>query len=195
MELSGGVSERPRRRAQGFMNDGRLGTRFVAPAGWSEVEEESTMRSRRRLMHGAVVAAAVVAVAALGLSGCSMVSPESSWTGIEGSIGGTVRSSGGSALAGIDVRVCGEVDCGECVEYYVVTDASGSYHIENMELGWAYAYEMDYVVYVNRTTSSAYPIDSDYGTDVATVAVTATGGWYDAVIIDQGPGIPEDLID
>lgn len=151
------------------------------------------MRSRRRFVYRVAVAAAVMAVAVLGFTGCSMVSPESSWTGSEGSISGTVSSDGGSALAGIDVRMYGQAAGGESVDYCATTDANGSYSVDCVELGGPHAYEMDYVIYVNRTASSAVPIVTNYGTHVATVSVATSGSSYDAVILSQSPGLPDDL--
>ncbi|MFH1501936.1 MAG: hypothetical protein ABIG03_02700 [Candidatus Eisenbacteria bacterium] len=153
------------------------------------------MRGKRRLMHRAAMAAALVAVAVLGIAGCSTVGPESSWAGNEGSISGTVRSDTGSALVGIDVRLRGQTSDGECVDYTATTGATGTYSVVGVELGQAHAYEMDYAVYVNRTTSSAMPLVSNYGTHVATVAVTTSGTSYDVVIVGQGPGIPVDFIE
>lgn len=153
------------------------------------------MRSRSWLLHRAAVAAAVIAVAALGMTGCSMVGPESSWTGNEGSVSGVVRSTGGYALAGIDVRMCAQTGSGECLDYMTTTGAGGCYSVESLELGDVHAYSMDYVVYVNRTPSSALPIVAGYGTHVATVNVTAAGSAYDVTIQAQAPGVPEDYIE
>jgi hypothetical protein len=153
------------------------------------------MRNRPRLLHRVAVATALLAVAALGVAGCSMVGPESSWDGNEGSISGTVRSDGGSALAGIDVSLRAQDAGGQWIEYNVTTDATGSYRVNSMELGQAHAYEMNYTVYVNRTDSSALPIVSSYGTHVATVPVQASGTSYDVVIIAEGPDTPEGFVE
>jgi hypothetical protein len=186
---------RPRRR--GF--DFRAGTlrqpvvllRLSRP----KEEEEGTMQSRRRLVHGAAVTAAVIAVALLGVAGCSTVGPESSWTGSEGSVTGVVRSTTGSALVGIDVRMCAQSDDGECIEYQTCTGSGGVYSVDGVELGEAHAYEKDYVVYVNRTTSSALPIVSGYGTYVGTVEITSRGSMYDVTITAQGPGVPDGFVE
>ncbi len=153
------------------------------------------MQSRRRLTRGAAVTAAVIAVALLGLAGCSTVGPESSWTGNDGSVTGVVRSSGGSALVGIDVRMCAQTDGGECIEYRTSTGAGGVYAVQAIDLGGAHAYERDYTVYVNRTRSSALPLVSNYGTYAGTVAVTVNGSTLDVTIVDQGPGVPDGFVE
>lgn len=146
-------------------------------------------------MHGAAVTAAVVAVALMGVTGCSMVEPESSWTGNDGSITGVVSSTTGSALVGVDVRMCTQTDDGQCLEYYTTTGPDGVYSIDGLELGDAHAYEKAYVVYVNRTTSSAIPVVSGYGTYVATVPVTSEGSSYDVTITAPGPGDPSGFVE
>jgi len=151
------------------------------------------MQSRRRLLHRAVVAALVVL--AVVATGCSMVGPESSWSGNEGSLTGVVRSTQGYALAGIDVRVRTEVSEGDWIQYDATTDAAGVYRLTGVELGQAHAYEKDYTIYVNRSTSSASPIVSGYGTYVASVPISVGGTDYDVTITVAAPGTPDGFIE
>ena len=150
------------------------------------------MRCKCWLLHRPSVAGVVLAVAALSLAGCSSLGPESSWTGNEGTIEGTVQSTSGSGLGEISVRLWGGID-EECnpIEYRVATDATGGYAVTSIDLGGVHAYERIFQMYVNRSVSSATPINDDYGTYVATVAVSADGTWHDVMIVEAPPGPPD----
>jgi len=146
-------------------------------------------------LHRATAAGVVMLVLALGAAGCSVVGPESSWSGNEGSLTGVVRSTEGYAIAGIDVTARAQTSEGDWVEYVVTTDAGGVYGLNGVELGQAHAYEKDYVLYVNRTAGSALPIVSGYGTWMATVPVRTSGTSCDVTIPVNSPGMPDEYIE
>ncbi len=154
------------------------------------------MRSKCWLLHGRTTAVVVLAAAALSLAGCSAIGPESTWSGSEGLIEGTIVSDSAKELPGIEVLLWGGID-EECnaIEYCATTDLSGRYTVDGVELGSAHAYERTYEIYVNRTPSSAMPMNDGYGTYTGTVTVSANGTWHDVVIVEAEPGPPDDYFE
>ena len=154
------------------------------------------MRSKCWLLHGRTTVTVVLAVAALSLAGCSAIGPEATWSGSEGLIEGTVLSDSAKELPGIEVLLWGGIDeNNDPIEYWVTTDLSGTYIVDSVELGSAHSYERTYEMYVNRTSSSATPRNDAYGTYTGTVTVTANGTWHDVVIVEAGPGTPDDYFE
>jgi hypothetical protein len=150
------------------------------------------MESKCWLSHRRAILAVAVAVVALSFAGCSSIGPDSSWTANEGTIEGTVVSNVGKELPDIQVRLWGGID-EECnpIEYLTTTDLSGMYEVSSVDLGGSHAYELTYQMYVNRTPSSAAPINEAYGTYVGTVTVCANGTWHDVTIVEAPPGPPD----
>ncbi len=153
------------------------------------------MIGKRRIVRGALVVAAVAAVAGLVASGCSTTGPESSWEGNSGSVSGSVRSDRGSAVSGIAVYLWRQAGTeSELTEYYVTTDADGEWQIENVELGEPHAYKQSYGVCVNRTPGSALAINEAFGTYTSTIVVEADEcAVVDIVLSEEGE--PEQYVD
>ena len=143
------------------------------------------MRSKCWLLHGRTTVTVVLAVAALSLAGCSAMGPESTWSGNEGVIEGTILSDSAKELSGIEVLLWGGID-EDCnpIDYCTTTDVGGTYTLDSVELGGTHVYD-------NRTPSSATPIDEAYGTYTGTVTVSANGTEHDVVIVEAPPGPPD----
>lgn len=154
------------------------------------------MRSKFWLLHRGSVAVVVLAVGGLALAGCSVLGPEPSWNGSDGTIEGTITSDAGKEVGGIEVTLWGGIDeaC-DPIEYCATSAADGTYSLTSVEIGGTHAYECTYEMYVNRTPSSATPIDSSYGTYVATVTVSVNGTWHDVTIVEAEPGPPDNYFE
>jgi hypothetical protein len=150
------------------------------------------MRSRLPLKHRAMLAGAVVAMAIVSLVGCSMVSPDSSWSGNMGTLDGNVTTPRGMAAAGISVWLWTDLgQDGGIVEYQVSTDAWGHYEITDIALGATHSYEHEYTLYVNRTRGSAIPLTPTYSTCSTSVTVSSTGTTRDIVLRRAVPDEPD----
>lgn len=156
------------------------------------------MGSRGRLLHRASLGAVLVAAAAVALAGCSSTSsPTESQVVDWGSLVGSVSSDRGTPLAGIEVHLWGQVDAGRtAVQYDVVTGADGTYEIEEIDLSHVATDTEIYELYVNRTKSSALPINDAYRGYAA--AVTIEKGEVttaDAVIAEEDAVGPAQFLD
>jgi len=147
-------------------------------------------------LHRASLGAVLVTVAAVALVGCSSSSnPTESQVVDWGSLVGSVSSDRGAPVADIDVHLWGDVGAGRtAIQYDVVTDGDGMYEIEEIDLSHA---DTDvYELYVNRTKSSALPVNETYRGYAATVTIErGEVTTADVVIVEQGPVGPEQFID
>ena len=152
------------------------------------------MRCNCWLLHRPSVAGVVLAVAALSLAGCSSLGPE--YAGNEGTIEGTVETTTGRAVPEMSVRLWGGID-EQCdpIEYRGETDATGTYSLTEIDLGDASLDDRTFQIYVNRSVSSATPLNDDYGTYVASVTVSASGTWHDVLIAEAPPGPPDNYFE
>jgi hypothetical protein len=155
------------------------------------------MRSRGRLLHRASLVALAVTIAAMVAGGCSSSNPAASTTEDWGSLVGSVSSDRGRTLASIQVHVWTQVgDDRTAVQYDAVTGANGAYEINDIDLSHLTGSSEDWELYVNRTKSSALPINDAYGTYTSTVTlekgVVTTA---DVEIIEAGPIDPEQYFD
>jgi hypothetical protein len=148
-------------------------------------------------LHRASLAAAALAVVAIVLAGCSTSSPTGSSTEDWGSLEGSVSSDRGATLGNIEVHLWTQI--GEertVIEYDAVTDATGAYEIEDIDLSHVTGSSEDYELYVNRTKGSALPIDENYGSYASTVTIEKGGvATADIEIIEEGPIDPEQYFD
>lgn len=121
------------------------------------------------LRRGALAACAVIVAGALA-TGCSTVGLDDS--NATGSLDGTVQSDRGHAVPSMEVCLwcAGTVQATE-LEYRATTDESGTFELDDIDLGTPSAYAKTYEVYVNRTRESVEPINDWYGTYSGTVSV------------------------
>lgn len=141
-----------------------------------------------------------VAVSFLLASGCSLLGPDEPWSGNRGALAGSVYSTQGVSLAGIEMHVCAEIGYSSTrdVDYQIATGDDGTYELSDMDLGGSHAFTAEYQVYVNRTEADTTAISSDHGTGVGTVTIekdrTAA---FDAVLKYRGAGPmePEQLVE
>jgi hypothetical protein len=155
------------------------------------------MRSRGHLLHRASLGAAVLAVVAILLAGCSTSNPTGSSTEDWGSLEGSVSSDRGAWLPNIEVHLWTEI--GEertVVQYDAVTNANGVYEIEEIDLSHVTGNSEDYEIYVNRTKGSALPINEGYGAYASTVTIEKGAvATADIEIVEEGPIDPEQYFD
>ena len=94
------------------------------------------MRSKRAILHRAVMVVAVVA-AVLAVAGCSSVEPENVWDSETGRVNGTIRSDTGAALPDIEIWLWGELaPDGHEACYQTVTGTDGTYEINGESGQW-----------------------------------------------------------
>ena len=155
------------------------------------------MGSRGRLLHRASLVAGVVTVVAVALTGCSGSNPTGSGVEDWGSLAGSVSSDRGTPLANIEIHLWTQVDAERTIiQYEVLTADNGVYEIEEIDLRHATGSSGDYELYVNRTKSSALPIDEDYGTYATTVIIEkGEVATKDIEIVEEGPIDPEQYFD
>lgn len=155
------------------------------------------MRSRTCLLHRASLVAVVVAAAAVLLAGCSDSNPTGSTVEDWGSLAGSVSSDKGTAVANIEIHLWAQVGAERTiVQYDAQTAADGTYEIEDIDLSHVVGSSEDYELYVNRTKSSALPIDDQYGSHASTVTIErGEVATKDIEITEEGPIVPEQYFD
>jgi hypothetical protein len=155
------------------------------------------MRSRGRLLHRASLVALAVAIAGMLAAGCSSSNPAASTTDDWGSLVGSVSSDRGRPLATIQVHLWTQAgDNRTVVQYDAVTDVNGAYGIEEIDLSHLTGSSEDWELYVNRTKSSALPINNAYGTYSSVVTIEkGEVTTADVEIIEEGPIEPEQYFD
>jgi hypothetical protein len=148
-------------------------------------------------LHRASLVALVAAVAAAALTGCSESNPTASTVGDWGSLSGNVISDRGAPVADIEIHLWAEVGAGRTIaQYDAVTDASGDYEIEDIDLSRISGSSHEYEFYANRTKSSALPVNAGYATYVASVTIEkGESTTMNVVIADEGPVLPEQYFD
>jgi len=155
------------------------------------------MRSRGRLLHRASLVAASLTVVAALLAGCSSSNPTGSSLEDWGSLEGSVSSDRGAPLGDIQVHMWAQI--GEertVVQYEATTAEDGAYEIEDIDLSHAVGSSQDYELYVNRTKSSALPINEEYGSYATTVTIQKGAvATANIEIVEEGPIDPEQLFD
>lgn len=149
------------------------------------------------LRRGALAACAVVVAGALA-TGCSTVGPDDSLNAT-GALDGRVQSDRGTPAPSMEVCLwcAGTTEAAE-LEYRATTDESGTFALEDIDLGGPHAYAKTYDVFVNRTRESAEPINDWYGTYSGTVSVEREpGAPVEFVItwIDRTPDQPSQNIE
>jgi hypothetical protein len=156
------------------------------------------MRSRCRLFHRASLVAFALISAAMLAAGCSSSNPAASPTTEDwGSLVGSVSSDRGRPLANIQVHLWTQVDGDRTsAQYDAVTGVGGVYEINEIDLSHLTGSSEDWELYVNRTKSSALPINDDYGTYASIVTIEkGEVTTADAEIIEEGPIEPEQYFD
>jgi hypothetical protein len=135
----------------------------------------------RRTLASRVALLLVAAVAMVAFSGCSSSSPSAPANVEAGRVTGTVRSDNGEPIAEISIwlNAPGEADETDTT-YQTTTDENGEYDLPNVEMTAGHSSECTYEFYANRTPSRTDPIDGDYTSWVASVAVPSG----DAVVMD-----------
>lgn len=149
------------------------------------------------LRRGALAACAVV-VAGVLATGCSTVGPGDS-SNATGSLDGTIQSDRGDPVPSMEVCLwCeGTTEAAE-LEYRATTDESGTFELDDIDLGGQHAFAKTYDVFVNRTRESEDPVNDWYGTYSGTVSVEKEpGGPVEFVVtwIDRTPEQPTQTID
>ena len=92
------------------------------------------MRSKRVILHRAVLVVAVLAMA-VAYGGCSSVEPTDAWADETGRVAGTVRSDAGTLLPEIEVWLWAELGVeGREVCYQTETDLHGAYEVDDVEM-------------------------------------------------------------
>jgi hypothetical protein len=158
---------------------------------------EGSMRNHYVMIRRSMMVAAAVLLVAF--AGCSSVEPTDAWSVETGSVTGTVRSDTGQTLPGIEVWMWAELGVdGREVWYSTVTDQSGAYEIDGVEMATAHSYEATYWIGANRNAERSTPINDSYRSSAGTVTVPRgeTCEWH-AVIswVDDGPTDPENYVD
>lgn len=156
------------------------------------------MRSKRVILHRAVLVVAVLAMA-VAYGGCSSVEPTDAWADETGRVAGTVRSDAGTLLPEIEVWLWAELGVeGREVCYQTETDLHGAYEVDDVEMATRHTYEQSYWIYANRTDDRSTPIDADYWTCTSTVTVPRGGECESHLVIahvDDEPEEPEAYVD
>lgn len=145
---------------------------------------------------GALVACAVIAAAAF-TTGCSTVGPDDPWNAT-GSLDGTIQSDRGDPVPSMEVCLwcAGTTEAAE-LEYRTTTDVSGTFELDDIDLGAPDASAKTYDVFVNRTRESTEPINDWYGTYSGTVSVEKEPGApveFIVTWIDRTPEQPSDIM-
>jgi hypothetical protein len=149
------------------------------------------------MRRGALVACAVVVAGAFA-TGCSTVGLDDP-SNATGSLDGTVQSTRGGPVPSMDVSLwCAGTTEDTELEYRATTDGSGTFALEDVDLGEPHALAKTYDVFVNRTRESAEPINDWYGTYSGTVSVEREpGGPIEFVVtwVDRTPELPSQNIE
>jgi hypothetical protein len=155
------------------------------------------LNAQALLRRGTLAACAVVAVVALA-TGCSTVGPDD-LSNAMGSLDGTVRSDRGNPAPSMEVCLwCEGTTQSSELEYRATTDASGTFELDEIDLGAPHSFAKTYQVFVNRTRGSADPINDWYGTYSGTVSVEKEPGApveFVLTWIDHIPEQPSQIIE
>jgi len=130
------------------------------------------MLSVQALVSRGAPAAIVIVLMGMLAAGCSTVASDEALTASTGRLDGTVRSDAGASVDGIEVSVwCDESAQGTAQEYSTTTNASGTFTLEDVEVGSTHTFSRTYEICVNCTPVSTSSIDARYGTYTGTVCV------------------------
>ncbi len=144
------------------------------------------------------LAAGVVLIAGTLGTGCSTVGLDDS-SNATGSLQGTVQSDRGAAVPSMEVCLwcAGTTEATE-LEYRATTAESGTFELDDIDLGSPHAFAKTYEVFVNRTRDCADPINDWYGTHSGTVSVEKEPGAAVSFVvtwIDHTPEEPAQTIE
>ena len=155
------------------------------------------MRSKRAILHRAVMVVAVVA--AVAVAGCSSVEPEAVWDSETGRVSGTIRSDAGTVLPDIEIWLWAELaPDGHEVCYQTVTAAGGDYEIDGVEMATELSTSTEYWIAANISPDGTGPIRSSYGAQAMGISVPSDVPYvWDAILeyIDDEPGDPQTYIE
>jgi hypothetical protein len=157
------------------------------------------MRWNREIVQRVFVLGLIGLLAAVVAGGCSSVDPTDRWSSTTGSVTGTVRSSEGDAVEGVEVWLWTELSPdGQDVSYDTITDQWGSYEFPEVEMATQHSFQQTYWICANRTPERASSTNVHYGTVITTLTVERDSECVaDMSIeaIDDNPDDPESYIE
>jgi len=113
----------------------------------------------------------LVLVASALAAGCSTIGPDDA-PNATGSLDGLVRSDRGWAVPSMEILLwCEGTTQSSGIEYAATTNGSGTFCLEDIDLGEPNAYVRNYEIYLNRTRQSSAPLNASYGTYSGTISV------------------------